>query len=61
MFGRALDYNILRLLLSPNAMKADPIADLELDAEQAQAALRKFNKRLGNAIPFESRLRYLEV
>lgn len=61
MFGRALDYNILRLLLGPNAMKADPIADPELDAEQAQAALRKFNKRLGNTIPFESRLRHFEV
>ena len=42
-------------------MKKDLSADLEWDAVQAQAALRKFNKRLGNTIPFESRLRYFEA
>lgn len=56
-----MDYKSLRLLLDPNTMKADPIADLEWDTEQAQTTLRKFNKRQANNIPFYSKLSYLEV
>ncbi len=63
MFGKAIDYRLLRLCAHGRHPEAEELRQLERDigVESAQARFEKWNRRLENDIPIDPALRYLDV
>ena len=63
MFGKTIDYRLLRLFAHGRHPEAEELRQLERDLsiESAAARFEKWNRRLDNEIPIEPDMRYLEV
>ena len=63
MFGKTIDYRLLRPLVHSRHPEAEELRQVERDLgiESAMARFEKWNSRLDNAIPIEPALRYLDV
>ena len=63
MFGRTVDYRLLRLLVDPACPAWRPADDeaAGLDTGRARARLRKWRARLNGGFPIDPGLRYLDA
>ncbi len=63
MFGKTIDYRLLRLFAHGRISEAEELRRLEsaMSAEFVEARFEKWNRRLDNEIPIEPDARYLEV
>ena len=63
MFGKTIDYWLLRPLAHGRHPEAEELRQLERDLgiESATARFEKWNRRLDNEIPIEPDMRYLDV
>ncbi len=63
MFGKTIDYRLLRLLAHGRHPEAEELRQLErdLNIESAMARFEKWQRRLDNEIPIDPAMRYLEV
>ena len=63
MFGKTIDYKLLRLFAHDRHPEAEELRQLERDLgiESAKARFEKWNRRLDNEIPIDPAMRYLEV
>ena len=63
MFGKTIDYRLLRLFAHDRHPEAEELRQLErnLSIESAEARFEKWNRRLDNEIPIDPAMRYLEV
>ena len=63
MFGKTIDYRLLRLFAHDRHPEAEELRQLErnLSIESATARFEKWNRRLDNEIPIDPAMRYLEV
>ncbi len=63
MFGKTIDYRLLRLFAHDRHPEAEELRQLErnLSIESAAARFEKWNRRLDNEIPIDPAMRYLEV
>ncbi len=63
MFGKTIDYRLLRLFAHDKHPEAEELRQVErnLGIESATARFEKWNRRLDNEIPIDPAMRYLEV
>ena len=63
MFGKTIDYRLLRLCAHGRHPEAEELRQLERDLsiESAKVRFEKWNRRLDNEIPIDPAMRYLEV
>ena len=63
MFGKTIDYRLLRLFVHDRHPEEEELRQLERDlgGETAQARFEKWDHRLDNGIPIDPSMRYLEV
>ena len=63
MFGKTIDYRLLRLFAHGRHPEAEELRQLERDLsiESAQARFEKWNRRLDNEIPIDPAMRFLDV
>ncbi len=63
MFGKTIDYRLLRLVAHDRHPEAKELHQLERDLsiEYAKARFEKWNRRLHDEIPIEPDMRYLDV
>ena len=63
MFGKRIDYWLLRLCAHGRNTEPEELRQLERDLgiESAKARFEKWNRRLHNEIPIAPAMRYLEV
>ena len=63
MFGKTIDYRLLRLCAHARNTEGEELRQLERDLsiESAKARFEKWNRRLDNEIPIDPAMRYLEV
>ncbi len=63
MFGKTIDYWLLRLFTHGRHSEAEELRQLErdLNIESAQARFEKWNRRLDNEIPIDPAMRFLDV
>ena len=63
MFGKTIDYRLLRLFAHGGNPEAEKLRQLErnLSIESAKARFEKWNRRLDNEIPIDPAMRYLDV
>ena len=63
MFGKAIDYRLLRLFAHGGHPEAEELRQLErnIGVASAQSRFDKWNARLDNAIPVDPSLRYLDI
>ena len=63
MFGKTIDYWLLRPFVHGRHPEAEELRRLERDLgiESAKARFEKWNRRLDNEIPIDPAMRYLEV
>ena len=63
MFGKTIDYRLLRLCAHDRNTEPEELRQLERDLsiESAKARFDKWNRRLDNEIPIDPAMRYLEV
>ena len=63
MFGKTIDYRLLRVVAHGRHPEAEELRQLERDLsiETADARFEKWNRRLDNEIPVDPAMRYLDV
>ena len=63
MFGKTIDYRLLRLFAHDRHPEAEELRQVErnLGIESAKARFDKWNRRLDNEIPIDPAVRYLDV
>ena len=63
MFGKMIDYRLLRLCAHGSNTEPEELRQLERDMsiESVNARFEKLNRRLDNEIPTDSDMRYLEI
>ena len=63
MFGKTIDYWLLRLFVHDRHPETEELRQLErnLGIESAEARFEKWNRRLDNKIPIDPAMRYLDV
>ncbi len=63
MFGKTIDYRLLRLCAHGRRPEAEELRLLErnISVESAKARFEKWNRRLDNEIPIDPAMRYLDV
>ena len=63
MFGKTIDYRLLRLFVHDRHPEAEELRRLEREVsmEYAKARFEKWNRRLDNQIPIDPAMRYLDM
>ena len=63
MFGKTIDYRLLRLFVHDRHPESEELHHLERDLsmEYAKARFEKWNRRLDNQIPIDPAMRYLDM